>query len=84
MVADAGDTDKLAPVPTKVPPQLPEYHCQVALVPSTPPVMLNVVELPTHIGLGAADALAAAVDNVFTVTVTDTHVVVLQVPSART
>lgn len=83
-MVDAGDTGKLAPVPTNVPPQLPEYHCQVAPVPSTPPVMLMVVELPAHTGLGAADALPAAVDTVLTVTVTDTQAVVLQVPSART
>jgi hypothetical protein len=34
--------------------------------------------------LGLADALAAAVEGVFTLTVTDAHEVVLQSPSART
>ena len=33
----------LLPVPTAVPPQLPEYHFQTAPVPKLPPVTVSVM-----------------------------------------
>lgn len=81
---DAGDTESGLPVPTNIPPQLPEYQRQVAPVPSEPPEILRFVELPSQIGFTDADALVAAVEFVLTVIMTLTHAVVLQVPSART
>ena len=79
----AGDTAMELPVPTSVPPQLPEYQFQAAPVPSEPPDTVKVVE-PPQMGLGFADALVGSVDNVFTVTVTEVQLVVLQVPTALT
>ncbi len=78
-----GDTTILAPVPIKVPPQLPEYHVQAAPVPNEPPVTDNVDE-PPQIGFGLADALVGSVDKVLTVTVTEAQFVELQVPTALT
>jgi hypothetical protein len=78
-----GETAIVAPVPTKVPPQLPEYQVQAAPVPNDPPVTDNVVE-PLQIGFMLADALVGSVDRVLTVTITDAQLVLLQVPSALT
>ncbi len=66
MVVEVGLTEMLSPVPTDDPPQLPEYHCQAAPVPSEPPERLNVVELPLQIVEGLADALVAATESEFT------------------
>ena len=66
MVVDVGLTEMLAPVPTCVPPQLPEYHSHDAPVPREPPERLNVVELPLQIVEGLADALVAATESEFT------------------
>lgn len=71
------------PVPTKVPPHDPEYQFHTPAVPNEPPVNESVVE-PLHIGLRLADALVAATESVFTVTVTEAQAVELQFPSART
>ncbi len=84
MVDVEGVTARDVPVPSNVPPQLPEYQVQVAPDPSEPPVMLKVVDAPSQMGSTVADALVAAVEFVFTITVTLAQVVVLQVPSART
>lgn len=78
-----GDTEMDAPVPTKVPPQLPEYQFQAAPVPNEPPLTDNVVE-PLHIGLELAVAPVGSVEGVFTVTVTGVQFVLLHVPSALT
>ena len=72
------------PVPTNVPPQEAEYHCHTPPEPNIPPTTERVVLLPLQIGFDVAEILVAAVEFVFTVTVTLTQVVVLQVPSART
>lgn len=82
MVTEVGATVIVKPVPTKVPPQLPLYHFHVAPVPKLPPVKESVVELPLQIVPKVALIKVAAVEVVFTVTVEDTHIVVLQVPSA--
>jgi hypothetical protein len=79
-----GDTAIVAPVPTKVPPQLPEYQVQAAPEPNEPPATDKVVEFPEHIGLTVADALVGAVEKVLRVTVTEAQLVVLQVPCALT
>ena len=83
MVAE-GETTIEPPLPSGAPPQLTEYHTHVAPVPNDPPATFSVVELPSHIGSVLADTLTGAVDRLFTVTVTLTQAVVLQVPSART
>ena len=83
MVVLAGDTAIELPVPTSVPPQLPEYQFQAAPVPSEPPDTDKVVE-PPQIGLGVAEALVGAVDGALMVTATDAQVVVLHVPTALT
>ena len=72
------------PEPKYVPPQLPEYQFQEALVPNDPPEILKVVELPGQIVVGLADIFVGAVELVFTFTVTLAHDVVLQSPSALT
>ena len=84
MVLVVGDTEMVAPVPTSVPPQLPEYQVQAAPEPKEPPETDRVVALPEQTGLILADALVGAVENVFKVTVTDAQLVVLQVPTALT
>ena len=45
-----------APVPAKVPPQLPVYHFQAAagLVPRLPPETLSVAVPPAQIAAGVA------------------------------
>ncbi len=74
----------LLPVPTAVPPQLPLYHLQLALVPREPPLTLReTVELPQVESVLAMMAEATVLAE-FTVMVLDAQLVVLQVPSART
>ena len=57
MVVELGDTVTLAPFPTKAPPQVPAYHCQLAPVPKEPPLTFKVVLPPGHTlnGLALAD-----------------------------
>ena len=71
------------PIPTSVPPQLPEYQRQTPPVPSEPPLNVKVVEPPAQIVLVPV-MLVGAVESVLTVTAWDAQVVVLQVPSALT
>ena len=84
MVVPAGETVMDVPDPADGPPQLPVYHCHVAPVPNEPPLTVNVVELPGHIGFTDAEMLDGAVEFVLTFTVSDAQVVVLQVPTAAT
>ena len=68
-----------------VPPQDTVYQFHIA--PSLlklPPVRLSVEDEPIHIVGGFADAEVGTTDNVLTVTVVLTQVVVLHVPSALT
>jgi hypothetical protein len=84
VVLVVGETVIELPVPTKVPPQLPLYHCHAAPVPKEPPFTESVVELPLQIGDALTLTEPGAVESVFTVTVTDAHEVVLHVPMALT
>jgi hypothetical protein len=84
VVVAAGVTEMLEPVPTKVPPQLPEYHCQLAPVPNDPPVLDSVTDVPSQTTEEDVDAEVGAEDKVFTVIARLAHAVVLHVPSART
>jgi hypothetical protein len=52
------------PVPTRVPPQLPVYHFQLAPVPSEPPTSVSVELLPVQMVVGLAVAPVGAVDVV--------------------
>ena len=74
-----GETLILLPVPTNVPPQLPEYQFATAPVPAVPPVKVNVVELPLQTVVVPFIPVGAT-ESVWTVTVILAHVVVLQVP----
>ena len=78
-MVELGDTLIEEPVPTKPPPQLPEYQYQEAPEPKLPPPTLKVVA-PPQSGLGLADADEGAEEVVFLVTVTEAHPVVLQFP----
>jgi len=79
-----GETEMELPVPTGVPPQLPEYQTQPAPVPSEPPTLVSAVGPPLQMGFVEAVMDVGATDSVFTVTVTLRQTVVLQVPTART
>ncbi len=59
-----GETVMDVPVPTWVPPQLPEYQIHCAPVPNDPPVSVKVLDSPELIDGGLADAEVAAVDSV--------------------
>ena len=83
MVFDVGLTVTDEPVPTKVPPQLPEYHFQLAPVPRLPPLTVRVVLPPLQMVVVPVMPVAA-VERLLTVTVALAHVVVLHVPSALT
>lgn len=80
---DVGETVTEEPLPTAVPPQDDEYHCQLAPVPKEPPITLKVVEPPLQIVVLPEIAIGA-LDKELTFIVTCAQVVTLQVPSART
>ena len=73
----------LLPVPASVPPHEPEYHLAVAPVPALPPTSVKVVLPPLQM-VEMPEILRGAVESVFTVTLTEEQVVVLQVPLYRT
>ena len=77
----AGETDRLLPVPTEVPPHEPVYHPKV--VPD-PPLYDKVVDCPAQIGFGLAETLVGATGSGLTVIISEAQVVVLHVPSALT
>jgi hypothetical protein len=81
---EEGETLTEEPVPTKVPPQDPEYQFQEAPVPKEPPFTESEVDCPGHIGFALTEALEGSVELEFTVTVTVAQEVLLHVPSART
>ena len=66
---DVGVNVMLEPVPSKVPPQEPEYHLHEAPVPNEPPLTVKVVGSP-QVVVRLADADDGSVEGVFTVTVT--------------
>ena len=65
-----GETDKLLPVPTDVPPHDPVIHRKV--VPE-PPVYDNVVDCPSQIVVAVALTVAGGAGNGFTVIVVETQ-----------
>ena len=67
MVAD-GVTERLLPVPTRVPPHEPVYHPNVVPVP---PVYDNVVLVPSQTVVAVAATEVGAVGNATTLAVTD-------------
>jgi hypothetical protein len=78
-------TVKLAPVYSNVPPQLPEYHFQLAPVPKIPglPVPYNCVCWPRQIGLPILEVIDPGGTVVsFTVIKIEAQTVELQVPEA--
>lgn len=84
VVVTLGVAVKEVSVPINPAPQDVEYQFQIPFVPSEPPVNDKVVELPWHRVVDDELALIGASDNVLTVSVVLTQVVVLQAPSART
>lgn len=60
------------------------YHFQLAPVPNVPPETLSEEEVPEQTVEGVATAPLAAVEGVFTVTITPAVAVLLPAPSART
>ena len=66
MVVTDGLTVILTPDPSDVPPQLPEYHCQLAAVPSDPPETERSVLSPGQVGETETPALVGSTDNVLT------------------
>ena len=56
-----GETVKEAPVPTRVPPQLPEYQSQLGAEFKAPPFTCKVVDWPGVIVVKLADTLEGAV-----------------------
>ncbi len=68
-----------APLPTNVPPQLPEYHCTTAPVPKAPPTADKVVAVPAQTVV-VPEIDVGATEDELTVTVTEAHAVVLHVP----
>lgn len=70
MVFETGETVTDDPLPTKVPPQLPLYHCQFAPVPREPPTTVKVVFPPTHI-TDVPEIPIGATDESLTVIVAD-------------
>ena len=81
MVDDGAVIFSGEPLPTYVPPQLPEYHFNV---PPEPPVAVRLTPAPAQAELGLAEAVDGATGAGSTVTITLAQLVVLQVPSART
>ena len=77
MVFDVGLTVTDEPVPNKVPPQLPEYHVQLAPVPRLPPLTVRVVLPPLQMVVVPVIPVAAA-ERLLTVTVTLVPPVVLE------
>ena len=84
VVVVVGETVSDAPLPTEVPvPQPPAYHLHVPPVNNVP-CTLNVVLAPEQMEVAEAVTPVGPQMEPVMVTVTDAHVVVLQVPSART
>ena len=73
----------LFPVPADVTPQESENHSATAAVPGVPPFRVRVVESPLQMVVVPV-MLIGATESVFTVTVTEAQVEVLQVPLYRT
>ena len=67
VVEEFGVTIIEFPDPTKVPPHAVEYHFHKAPVPSDPPFIFNVTEVPALIVVAVADILDAAILIVFIV-----------------
>ena len=57
-----GLTDSPLPVPARAPPQEAVYHLIVSPVPPPPPLSVNVVLPPLHIGFTLADAEVGSAD----------------------
>lgn len=62
-----GDTDKVVPVPTCVPPQLPLYQTQFGAEFRVPPLTCKVVDCPALIVVRLAVALVGVTGAVQTV-----------------
>jgi len=68
-VVAVGLTDKLLPVPTKVPPQVPEYQVITSPVPPPPPFNVRVVLCPLQMVVDAAVAEVGSRDVGLTISI---------------
>lgn len=84
MVLLVGLTDIDVPVPTKVPPQEPEYQRQKAFPPRLPPFTLSVTLLPEQRESTLEVMDVGAVEFTFTLMNLLSQLVVLHAPEART
>ena len=84
MVVTAGATFMLVPLPSAVPPQLPEYHFHTAPVPSEPPLNVISDESPAQILEGVAVADTGATEDILVFKVRLAHTEFPAQPSART
>ena len=69
MVVVAGLTERLLPLPTKVPPQASVYHLITSLVPPPPPFNVRMALCPLQIVVEEAVAEVGSLDRWLTVTV---------------
>ena len=67
-----------------VPPQDPVYQIHLAFVPKVPPFLFNPEADPIQIVPGFTETESEVTEFVFNTIAVLTHVVVLQVPWART
>ena len=81
--AVAGLTERLVPVPAKVPPHELVYHFQLAPAPNLPPLTLSVLLWPAHM-VEVPLMLVAGTDVSLMVTVLLTQLLLLQPPTAFT
>ena len=79
-----GNSSNEEPVPSTVPPHKPEYQLQAPPVPRLPPVIPNVVDVPSQIVVSVAVIEDAWAELVLTVIVMLAQIVVLHIPSALT
>ena len=84
MVVADGNLIILKPVPSRNPPQEPEYQYHFAPVPRLPPFKFKVIEPPGQITVGLAEIELACKEVIFTIKETLLQTVVLHVPSALT
>ena len=63
VVVELTVTFNVAPVPTRVPPQVPLYHLHVAPPPNEPPATLKVTAVGPHTDVAEAFAAVGATES---------------------
>ena len=83
-MVSVGETVIERPFPSNAPPQDPEYHSQVELVPREPPATFKTTKSPEQIDVSEAVIDVGSVEGVDKVTEVLTQLVTLQFPEAST